>query len=135
MVGCKNHRDILFTIAPLFWILLSYCLTLLLWRPIMRKFLEHSLPKSIHPTMLSQEMMLTDRLSIKLHKWTRLESKFTLASRLRPQFEIFKHKTRVCSLRYEVADFRWRLCTWQWPLNQFERNINNSFHCVGNTLL
>ena len=115
--------------------LILYVHTLLLKRPIARKFLERSLPKSTQPTMLSQKTTWSDFLLIKLHKCTNLESWLTLPKRLRPQFEIFKQIILENSFCCVVTVFLWRLWTWQCPLNQFDRSINNSFHWVGNTLL
>ena len=113
----------------------NYVHTLLLKRPMASKFLERSLPKSTQPTMLSQKTTWSDFLLIKLHKCTNLESWLTLAKRLRPQFEIFKQIILENSFCCVVTVFLWRLWTWQWPLNQFDRSINSSFHWVGNTLL
>ena len=114
---------------------INVILTLLLWRPITKTFLERSLPKSTQPMILSQDTTSNDFFSIKFHKCTNLEFWLTLAKRLRPQFDIFKHITLVSSVCCGVTVFLWRLWTWQWPLNQLDRNIYNSFHWVGNTWL
>lgn len=110
-------------------------LTLLLYRPTAKMFLERSLPKSTQPITLSQETTWSDLFWSKLHKCTNLASWLTLARMLRPQFDIFKQTTLASSVCCGVTFFLRRLWTWQCPLNQFDRNIYSSFHWVGNTLL
>ena len=87
------------------WMDINVVLTLLLWRPIAKIFLECSLPKSTQPMTFSQETTSNDFFSIKLHKCTNLESSLTLAKRLRPQFDIFKQMTLVSSVCCGVTVF------------------------------